>query len=134
MVIEQMIQEAPFNVAAFLLSHFVIFTFFLNIASDSCMLVQKGGVYLSAKEISSAPCEVQETAGCFDERLEIEHFPLNTECISCIRCFPVFARKTQYLIRFGKERYQRRKLGYRSPKSCLYESCVFHVFICFFCE
>ncbi|NXP99972.1 RPGF5 factor, partial [Vidua macroura] len=30
---------------------FVIFTFVLNIASDSCMLVQKGGVYLVAKEI-----------------------------------------------------------------------------------
>lgn len=58
MVIEQMIQEALFNAVAYLLSDFVIFTFFLDIASDLCTLVQKGGVCLSAKEISSAPCEV----------------------------------------------------------------------------
>ncbi|KFO57316.1 Rap guanine nucleotide exchange factor 5, partial [Corvus brachyrhynchos] len=36
---------------AYLLSQFVIVTFFLNIAADSCVLVQKGGVYQSAKEI-----------------------------------------------------------------------------------
>lgn len=55
MVMEQMIQEAPFNTGAYLLPQFVIFTFFLNIASDSCVLVQKGGVYQSAKEIPGCP-------------------------------------------------------------------------------
>ncbi|NXI03587.1 RPGF5 factor, partial [Pachycephala philippinensis] len=48
---QQMIQEALFNTGAYLLSQFVIFTFYLNIASDFCVLVQKGGVYQSAKEI-----------------------------------------------------------------------------------
>ncbi|NXE35757.1 RPGF5 factor, partial [Ptilorrhoa leucosticta] len=42
---------APFNTGTYLLWQFVIFAFFLKIASDLCMLVQKGGVYQSAKEI-----------------------------------------------------------------------------------
>ncbi|KFW78039.1 Rap guanine nucleotide exchange factor 5, partial [Manacus vitellinus] len=48
---EQIIQEAQFNTLSCALLQFVIFTFILSIASDSYTLVQKGKVYLSAKEI-----------------------------------------------------------------------------------
>lgn len=72
MVMEQMSQEAQFIAVSFLLLQFVIFTFTLNTASDSCTLVQKGRVYVSAKEILLCPVEVQGTAGGVDEGVESE--------------------------------------------------------------
>lgn len=63
MVTEQMIQEAPFNALAYLLLQFVIFTFVLNIASDLCMLVQKSGLYLAAKEIPLCPVKSRRQLG-----------------------------------------------------------------------
>lgn len=55
MVTEQMSQEGQFNTVSYLLLQFVIFTFILNTASDSRMLVQKGMVYVLAKEIPLCP-------------------------------------------------------------------------------
>lgn len=63
MVMEQMIQEALFNTVAYLLLQVVIFTFVLNIASDLCMLVQKGGVYMVAKEIPLCPVKSRRQLG-----------------------------------------------------------------------
>lgn len=67
MVMEQMSQEAQFNTVSHLLLQFVIFTFILNTALDSCMLVQKGTVCILAEEILLCPVEVQGRAGSVDE-------------------------------------------------------------------
>lgn len=92
---EQMSQEAQFNTVSYLLLQFMVFTFILNTALGSRMLVQKGMVCISAKEIPLCPMEVQGTTGTVDEGVKTEQFLQDTERISSIRCFPVCAWKMQ---------------------------------------
>lgn len=66
MVMEQMSKENQFNTVSRLLLHFMIFTFVLNTASDPFMLVQKGTVYVLAKEIPLCPVKVQGPTSSVD--------------------------------------------------------------------
>lgn len=75
-----------------LLLQFTIFTFIRSTASGSCMLLQKGTVYILAKEIPLCPVEVQGAAGSVDEGVKTEQtISTRYRMHLLIRCFPVCA-------------------------------------------